>query len=112
MKTNSMIENGTVGVIVGHIDEYGKYFEDCINDIAVKKLPDDVIGALDTDYDIAIRLENYASIAVFAKDQHTLNSYLEGKGVPDYIQCFFEELSEYPPDVMWYYSDVSKVDKF
>ncbi len=113
MKKKRCVNDKTmVSAVIGRVNENGKYVEVWIDDIDIRKLPDNVQKALDAGYDIAIRLERYVSVVAFARDLQMMTSYLEEQGVPDYFQCFFEELSEYPPDVMWYYSNVSVTDKF
>ena len=83
-------QNNKICVLMGYLEEAGRYCEVRVNRVSHNNLPKNAIKKMSLGHDIAIQVVPNHEIVVFAKNPRVLDLYVEVMG-ENHIRHIFEE---------------------
>ena len=99
---NRVSNNATYYVVIGLIDENGKYNETYREDVVLRDLPRDAVNILRQGHDVSLHVVPKSEIVVFLKSRNILDQYLaEMKSGPEYFEGLLTALSKYDNPPVW-----------
>ena len=99
---NRVSNNATYYVVIGLMDENGKYNETYREDVVLRDLPRDAVNILRQGHDVSLHIVPKSEIVVFLKSRNILDQYLaEMKSGPEYFEGLLTALSKYDNPPVW-----------